>query len=63
VILPISSFHIGRTLEGFCPIHLKVVECPDAGLSREAVDRTSDSNAIADQEVKRAVARERTAQM
>jgi hypothetical protein len=57
VILPISSFYIGRTLEGFYPIRLNTVERPNAGLGREEIDRASDSNAIAGQELKRAVAR------
>jgi hypothetical protein len=54
VILPISSFYIGRTLKGFCPIRLNAVECPDAGLDREEIDRASNSNAIAGQELKSA---------
>jgi hypothetical protein len=63
VILPISSLYIGRTLEDFCPIRLNGVECPNAWLGREEIDCASDCNAIAGQELKCAMARERTAQM
>jgi hypothetical protein len=56
VILVISSFCIWRTPEGFHPVRLTIVECPDIGLGHEEIDFANDSNAITGQDLKHLVA-------